>query len=109
MKLLFFLLILCISNIVNSEENLPKKSKINLNLEPDFELKNNYFVKNPEEQKYFYDIESQSIERGFYEDGQEWQRKQCYKIPNQDDSEECLKKTNINYDDYKYKIKEINK
>jgi hypothetical protein len=47
--------------------------------------------------------------RFFYGEGQDWQRKQCRKMPGQNESNECVDKTNVSYDDYKYKIEKTNK
>jgi hypothetical protein len=44
-----------------------------------------------------------------YGAGQSWQRQQCYTMPNQTESNECLNKANTSYDDYKYKTGKIKK
>lgn len=44
-----------------------------------------------------------------YGGGQAWQREQCYTMPDQNESKECLGKTNTSYDDYKYKTRKLNK
>ena len=44
-----------------------------------------------------------------YSTGHAYQRNQCFNIPDQNASNDCLSKTNTKYDDYKREREETNK